>query len=322
MGLFGSQVSSVVEWKEYADDIIMWKFSGSEIKKGSKLIIRPGQDAIFMSNGRVEGIFTDEGSFDIESQIIPFLTTLKSFTFGFNTPMRAEVIFINTREFTVKWGTRNAIILQAEGLPGGIPIRAYGTFNFKVSDATTLIDKVAGVKNRYTVDDVKERVLTVLNSLLMKWIATEGKNIFNLQANAYAIGKGIQQDLDYEMSKDGITITGFSIQSVSYPEEVAKMQNTAAAQSMIGNLNTYMQFQAAEAMGNSQSAASQMAGTMAGMQTGMYMGSQIAQSMQNQNQQSNSSWQAGAEPPKFCPNCGKETNGSRFCGNCGYQLIK
>jgi len=318
MGLFGSQASSVVEWKEFSDDIIFWKYSSSEIKKGSRLIIRPGQDAIFLYNGRIEGIFKDEGSFDIESQIIPFLSTLKSFTFGFNNPMRAEVLFINTREFTVKWGTRNAIILQAEGLPGGIPVRAYGTFNFKVSDYTALIEKVAGIKNKYTVEDVRERVLTVLNALLMKWIATEGKNIFNLQANAYAIGKGIQGDLDYEMVKDGLTITGFSIQSVSYPEEIAKMQNTAAAQSMIGNLNSYMQYQTANSMGNPQSAASQTASTMAGMQAGMYMGSQMAQNMQNQQ----STFTPNAEAPRFCPNCGKETNGARFCANCGYQLIR
>ena len=318
MGLFSSQTSSVIEWKEYADDVIFWKFGSSEIKKGSKLIIRPGQDAIFMYNGRVEGIFKDEGSFDIESQIIPFLTTLRSFTFGFNNPMRAEVLFINTREFTVKWGTRNAIILQAEGLPGGIPVRAYGTFNFKVSDYTALIDKVAGVKNKYTVEDVRERVLTVLNSLLMKWIATEGKNIFNLQANAYAIGKGIQGDLDYEMIKDGITITGFSIQSVSYPDDIAKMQNTAAAQSMIGNLNTYMQYQTANSMANNQ-ATGQMAGTIAGMQAGMAIGSQVASALNNVNQ--GSSFTPNAEPPKFCPNCGKETKGARFCANCGKQLI-
>ena len=116
MGLFGGQFSSVVEWKEYSDDIIFWKFPSSEIKKGSRLIIRPGQDAIFMYNGRIEGIFREEGNFDISSDIIPFLSTLKSFTFGFNTPLRAEVLFINTKEFTVKWGTKNAINLPVQGL--------------------------------------------------------------------------------------------------------------------------------------------------------------------------------------------------------------
>ena len=77
MGLFGGQFSSVVEWKEYSDDIIFWKFPSSEIKKGSRLIIRPGQDAIFMYNGRIEGIFREEGNFDVSSDIIPFLSTIK-----------------------------------------------------------------------------------------------------------------------------------------------------------------------------------------------------------------------------------------------------
>ena len=69
MGLFGNQFANVVEWEEYRDDILFWKWSNQEIKKGSRLIIRPGQDAIFLYNGKVEGIFTDEGSFDIESAV-------------------------------------------------------------------------------------------------------------------------------------------------------------------------------------------------------------------------------------------------------------
>ena len=92
MGLFGNQFANVVEWEEYRDDILFWKWSNQEIKKGSRLIIRPGQDAIFLYNGKVEGIFTDEGSFDIESDIIPFLSTLKGFKFGFNSGVRAEVL--------------------------------------------------------------------------------------------------------------------------------------------------------------------------------------------------------------------------------------
>ena len=91
MGLFSKELLNVVEWNESKEGIIFWKWSNDEIKKGSKLIIRPGQDAVVLYNGRIEGIFTDEGSYDIESQIIPFLSTLKSFKFGFNNPLRAEV---------------------------------------------------------------------------------------------------------------------------------------------------------------------------------------------------------------------------------------
>ena len=77
MGFFSNQLSNVVEWEQFRDDMIFWKWDNKEIKKGSKLIIRPGQDAIFMFNGKIEGIFKDEGSFDIESQIVPFFIYIK-----------------------------------------------------------------------------------------------------------------------------------------------------------------------------------------------------------------------------------------------------
>ncbi len=202
MGFFSNQLSNVVEWEQFRDDMIFWKWDNKEIKKGSKLIIRPGQDAIFMFNGKIEGIFKDEGSFDIESQIIPFLSTLKGFKFGFNSGMRAEVLFVNTKELTVKWGTKNAINIPAPNLPGGMPIKSFGTFCCKVDDYNILIDKIAGVKKQFTIEDVKERIMSILDQTLMRWIVREGKDIFNLQANAYEISKGIQGDLDMEMQKD------------------------------------------------------------------------------------------------------------------------
>ena len=96
MGLFSNQFSNVIEWEEFRDDMLFWKWDNKEIKKGSRLIVRMGQDAIFMYNGKIEGIFKDEGSFDIESQIVPFLSTLKGFKFGFNSGIRAEVLFVNS----------------------------------------------------------------------------------------------------------------------------------------------------------------------------------------------------------------------------------
>lgn len=328
MGLFSSQFSNVVEWQEYRDDVIFWKWNNDEIKKGSRLIIRQGQDAIFMYNGKVEGIFEDEGSFDIESDIIPFLSTLKGFKFGFNSGIRAEVLFINTKEFTVKWGTKNAINIPAPqlNLPGGMPIRAFGTFNCKVSDRQALIDKVAGIKQIFTVDDIKERVLSMLDQLLMKWITREGKDMFNLQANAFDISKGIQSDLDMEIYKLGITITGFQISSFSYPEEVQAMQKKAASQSMIGDMNRYQQVAMADSMAKGNNAGSDMAANMAGMQMGMMMGQQMMNNMANAMNTMNgynapNNNQGAGSGPKFCPNCGTPATGSNFCGNCGYKLM-
>lgn len=332
MGLFSKQMANVVEWEEYRDDVIFWKWTNREIKSGSRLIIRAGQDAIFMYNGKVEGVFKDEGSFDIESDIIPFLSTLKGFKFGFNSGIRAEVLFVNTKEFTVKWGTRNPIAIPAPSLPGGMPIRAFGTFNFKVDDYLCLIDKVAGVKQLYQVEDVRERVVAVLDQLLMKWVSKEGKDMFNLQANAFDIAGGIREDLDMQMTKIGLSITDFNISSFSYPEEIQKMQQKAASQTMVGDMNRYTQMAMADSMGNNRGGSS-IGADMMSMQMGMQMGQQMMNQMNQQNgQQMNqnmgSSNGASADSqgatgagPKFCPDCGTPTNGAKFCSNCGKKLI-
>lgn len=337
MGIFSTQLANVVEWNESDPGILLWKWQNNEIKKGSKLIIRMGQDAIFMYNGRVEGVFENEGQFDIESQIIPFLTTLKSFKFGFNTPLKAEVLFINTKEQLVKWGTKSAINLPAAGLPGGMPVRAFGTFSCKVEEAKVLIEKIAGVKKLFTVQDVKERITTNLDQLLMSWIGREGRDMFNLQMDAGSIAKGILSDLDADMQNIGISITNFKIESFSYPEEIRKMQEKAAAQSMVGDVGRYQQIAVADAMGKGGAGTGgSVASDMVQLQMGMAMGQQMMQGMMQAGQQRQADpaeeQQGQGAPvggqqilpsvsPKFCPNCGTPATGTKFCGNCGSRLF-
>lgn len=320
MGIFKNQLLNVVEWTDEKEGQLFWMWDNDEIKKGSKLVLRPGQDAIFIHNGAVEGVFEEDGTYDIETEIIPFLSTLKGFKFGFNSGFRAEVLFINTKEQTVKWGTKNAINLPAQGLPGGMPIRAFGTFSCKIADHDVVIDKLAGVKNTYSVADVKERITATLDQTIMSWIAKEGKDMFNLQVYAREIAEGVRSDLDADMSKIGISITDFTIESFSYPEEVKKMQEKAAAQSMVGDVNKYTQMTMADSMekggGN---VGGNMASTMMQMQMGMAMGQQMVNTM-NQGGVTGAAPQAAAIGAKFCPNCGTPANGAKFCSNCGTQL--
>lgn len=350
MGLFSNQFLNVVEWNETRDDIIFWRWRNDEIKKNSRLVIRPGQDAIFLNNGKIEGIFKDEGNYEIETQIIPFLSTLKGFKFGFNSGLRAEVLFVNTKEFLVKWGTRNAINIPTPKMPGGIPIRSFGTFNVKVDDYLVLIDKIAGIKQEFTVDDVKERTLALLDQLLMKWISKEGKDMFNLQANAYDISKGIKVDLDMELIKIGLTVTEFAISSFNYPEQIQKMIEKNASYEMVGDLSRYQQVGVVDSIQNNPGGG--MADTIqAGM--GMAMGLEMMNKMRTQGQNAPSApaavgsiicsgcnqpvpdgvkfcsncgakvvrEEATAGPKKFCPNCGeKAVEGSKFCAGCGNKL--
>lgn len=331
MSFFRNQFANVVEWQEFREDMIFYKWSNREIKKGSRLIIRPGQDAIFLNNGKIEGVFRDEGEYDIESQIIPFLSTLKGFKFGFNSGMRVEVLFVNTKEFVVKWGTKNAINIPAPGLPGGMPIRANGTFNFKVDDYIALIDQIAGVKEQYVVEDVKIRIISILDQLLMKWITREGKDMFNLQSNSFEISKGIQEDLDMQMIKSGITITGFNVMSFSYPKEIQDMITKNASHGMVGNVDRYQQISITDGLASGKMSgggtASDMAGMMMGMNIANKMLNQMNQQPQNQpapSQNEGTSSQmrpADQKRPNFCPNCGTKTGEGNFCSNCGQKLI-
>lgn len=327
MAFFRNQFANVVEWEEFREDMIFWKWSNKEIKKGSKLIIRPGQDAVFFNHGKIEGIFKDEGEYNVESQIIPFLSTLKGFKFGFNSGMRVEVLFVNTKEFTVKWGTKSAINIPTPQLPGGMPIRANGTFNFKVTDYVALIDKIAGVRDRYLVEDIKIRITAILDQLLMKWITREGKDMFNLQANSFEIGKGIQEDLDMQILDNGMSITGFNIMSFNYPKEIQDMITKSASHGMVGDISRYQQIEMTDGIASGKVKGGGAASDMAGMMMGMNVAKEMMENMkETKGEQQDKAVQAPAQPApaakaNFCPNCGHKAGEANFCANCGHKLI-
>ena len=321
MGFFKRQLKNVIEWDEFRDDMIFYKWN-DEIKKDSKLIIRPGQDAIFMYNGKIEGIFEDEGTYEVSSQIIPFLSTLKGFKFGFDSGIRAEVLFVNTKEFTIKWGTKNPINIPTQALPGGMPIRANGTLNFKVKDYVQLIDNVAGVKNNYLVNDVSIRITSVLDQLLMKWIVKEGKDMFHLQANSFEISKGIKDDLDMQLFDIGMTVTGFNIISFNYPKEIQDMITKNASYNMVGDVSKYQQVSMTDGITSGKVKGGGVASDMTGMMMGMNVAKEMMDTMKDSNNSaSNNSNQSGSGSiPNFCPNCGEKTGGANFCSNCGQKL--
>lgn len=330
MSFFRNQFADVVEWEEFRDDMIFYKWTNREIKKGSRLMIRPGQDAIFLNNGKIEGIFEDDGEYNIESEIIPFLSTLKGFKFGFNSGLRVEVLFVNTKEFTVKWGTKNAINIPSPSLPGGLPIRANGTVNFRVKDYIKLIDNVAGIKTKYLVEDVKIRITAILDQLLMKWITKEGKDMFNLQANSFEISKGIKEDLDMEVFDLGMTITGFNVMSFNYPKEIQDRITKSASHGMVGDVGKYQQIEMTDGIASGKIKGGGAASDMAGMMMGMNVANEMMKNMKNNSQQESQTQQTSqsqtpqangdGNKPNFCPNCGTKTGGGNFCSNCGQKL--
>src|SRR5699024_6791245 len=209
-----------------------------------------------------------------------------------------------------------------------------GTFHFKVNDYVALIDQVAGVRNSYLVKDVKIRITTILDQLLMKWITREGKNLFNLQANAFEISEGIKEDLDMQIVDLGMTITAFNINSFTYPKEIQDMVIKTASHGMIGDVQKYQQVSMTDGMATGKVKGSGVASDMTGMMMGMNVANEMMKNMnQNQSEQPNQTQASQNNAPSMknsdnkqnapnsCPNCAEKTVGGNFCSNCGQKLV-
>ena len=149
MPLFKSkQFSSVIEWADPEEGVLFHRFDNIELKKGSVCILRPGQDVIIVSNGEVNGVFTKDGRYNVESDIIPFLSTAAGIKFGFDSGRRIEAVFVNTKDILQNWGTRSPINIEFPGLPGGIPVRANGNFVCRVDEEKypVLVENIAGIQ--------------------------------------------------------------------------------------------------------------------------------------------------------------------------------
>ena len=142
-----------MEWIEYRPDVLFYKWKNREIKKGSRLVIRAGQKAIFYSGGRIHGIFENEGTYDIDTQIIPFLTHINAaLHLRSDTGERAEVYFVNSKDLTLNWGTTQRIMIPTPEVPSGIPVGMNGNMVIYFRLFPSFISKV--VLNRDTYSSV------------------------------------------------------------------------------------------------------------------------------------------------------------------------
>ena len=260
MGLF-NQRKDTVEWIEYRPDLLFYKWKDREIKKGSHLIIRAWQKAIFYSGGRIHGIFENEGNYDIDTQIIPFLTNISAaLHLRSDTGERAEVYFVNSKDLTLNWGTTQRIMIPTPEVPSGIPVGMNGNMVIYFRDYLAFISKVAGVRDSYSINDVSERIRGEMSGIVAEAILNGeravGLNVLvGLQANNRALGKKMAEELDKELFDIGLGVRDVNIISVSYPPEVQKMAEKVAAQSFITDTGKYVTVAAADGMEKGDSVA-------------------------------------------------------------------
>ncbi len=327
MGLFDAignlvkgQFIDVIEWTDNSSNTLVHKYDmdGKEIMMGAQLTVRESQVAIFVNEGELADVY-GPGRYELSTSNMPVMTKLQAWKYGFNSPFKAEVYFVNTRQFLDrKWGTANPVMMRDAEF-GMIRIRAFGSFAFKVSDPTVFLREVFGTRAITTAEDVEGQIKRNLVSGLSDAIAESKIPALDLAANYNELSAYAFQAINPKILPLGMTLTSFVIENISLPEEVEKSMDKRTSMGVLGDMNRYTQFQAAEAIRDAANNPGGAAGTGMGMGAGVAMGQMFAQAF---NQPAAPAPQQAAPVAQakggFCAECGSPLMaGAKFCSNCG-----
>ena len=303
------QLIDVIEWTDNSGKTMVHKYdtNGKEITMGAQLTVRESQAAIFVNEGELADVF-GPGRYELSTSNMPILTALKSWKYGFNSPFKSDVYFVNTKQFLdMKWGTSNPVMMRDAEF-GLIRLRAFGVYRFKVEG----------------------QIKRTLVSGLSDAIAESKIPALDLAANYDELASYALKAINPKIAPLGLTLCSFVIENISLPEEVEKSMDKRTSMGVLGNLDQYAKYQAAEAMRDAATNGNGMAGMGVGMGAGAAMGQMFAQSMNPAQPAAPAAPAAGAvcsacgaqipAGTKFCPECGAKQAAGAFCTACGAQI--
>lgn len=275
------ELIDIVQWLDDSRDTLVYRFErmNNEIKYGAKLTVREGQAAVFVNEGQIADVFSP-GMYTLTTQNLPILATLKGWKHGFESPFKAEVYFVNTRQFTdCKWGTMNPIMLR-DAQFGPIRLRAFGTYAFKCVDAGLLIKEVAGTAARFSADGITEQLRNAIVARFADIVGESKIPALDLAANYDELSKFIVERIRPQFAALGLDVTAFYVENISLPPEVEAALDKRSSMGILGNLQQYTQYQMANAIGDA--AKNPGGGGMSegmGLGAGLAMGAQMAATM-------------------------------------------
>lgn len=303
MGLFDKirgELIDIIEWTDSSPNTLVWRFPrhNNEIKNGAQLTVREGQTAVFIDEGTIADVF-GPGMYDLETENLPILSTLKGWKHGFESPFKAEVYFVNMRQFTdQKWGTKNPVTMRDPEF-GPVRVRAFGTYAMRVADPGTFLKEIVGTDGHFTTEDVTDQVRNVLVSRFSDAMASSGIPVLDMAANYDELGNTLGDRVSGDMAGYGIQVTTLLVENISLPPAVEEALDKRTSMGVIGDLDRYQKFQTAEAIGDMAKQDGGGGGMMAGgMGAGMgfAMANQIGNQM-SQPTQGQAPAQGGAAPP-------------------------
>ena len=308
----------VIQWKEDTGEDMVWRFPGSdEIKMGAQLIVSESQAAVFFRDGKALDVFT-AGRHTLSTMNLPILTKLMSWPFGFKSPFQAEVYFVSRRVFTnQKWGTREPVVFRDTEFHM-VRLRAFGIFSMRVHEPQLFVNTVVGTQQRFTTGDVEGFLRDIIVSRLNDVLGETLKTLLDLPRYYDELGVALKTRVKEDFGRYGLELVDFYINSITPPEDVQKVIDERSGMAAVGDMNQYMRYKAARAVGDAAKqeggSAGEGMGLGMGAGLGMMLPGMIAQSMQGAQQQQGATI--------ACPGCKAQIPaGSQFCSSCGTKIM-
>ena len=246
----GSQFIEILQWLDDTTDSLVYRFPvyNQEIKMGAQLTVRENQVALFVNEGKAADLFTP-GRYELTTQNIPILTTLRGWKYGFQSPFKAEVYFFNTRLFTdLKWGTTNPVMMRDSEF-GMIRLRAFGTYAMKIADPKLFFNTIVGTQGLTTTEEITGQLRSIVLSKLSDALAESKIPALDLASKYDELSNFGKGRIGPEFGAFGLELSKFFIENVSLPEEVEAAIDQRSKLGILGDrLGQYTQLQAADAM--------------------------------------------------------------------------
>ncbi|MDF2382574.1 SPFH domain-containing protein [Nostoc ellipsosporum NOK] len=245
-----SQFIEIIEGTTPDPNLLMWKYADEdkEIKNGAKLTVRESQVAVFLNEGQLADIF-QPGLHTLTTENIPVLSRLKGWKYGFNSPFKADVYFINTRQFVNnKWGTPAPVMMRDPGF-GQVRVRAFGTFDIRINDIATFFRQYAGSYKTFTIFELQHELRDFIAPKFGEVLAQQQISVTDVAGSLTALGKQIEPFLKPYFAQFGIELLTFTITSVTLPEEVSVHYDKITNMNMVNDMEKYTQFNTAQAIG-------------------------------------------------------------------------
>lgn len=273
-----AELIDIVEWIDDSEHTLVWRFPRyrNQIKYGANLIVRPGQSAVFVHQGRIADVF-GPGHYALETKNLPVLSTLMGWMHGFDSPFKAEVYFVSTRQLTnLKWGTSNPVPLRDPDF-GSVRVRAFGTYTLKAIDPGRLLSELVGTDGVYEAEEISSLLRSIISMAFADVVANSGISVLDLAQNYSALSEKLREDVISRIDDEyGLEIPQLYIVNVSVPAEVERALDARASMAAIGDMGAFQAYQLGQAM---PEAAANPAGGLAGAGVGLGMGLGMMNSM-------------------------------------------